>query len=140
MQQILLHIDLIAKIENLERLIETVSTCARNQGFNPKRIGEIELTVEEAFVNICRYSYPEEPGKVEIKCKLDANRFIIEITHFGIPFDMKLLSSPNVTADIDQRKVGGLGVFLIKKFTDEVNYHRENDRNILNLIVNKDEE
>jgi serine/threonine-protein kinase RsbW len=48
------------------------------------------------------------------------------------------LSDPDVTADVDERKIGGLGVFLIKKLKDEVRYRRENNRNILNLTIKKD--
>jgi serine/threonine-protein kinase RsbW len=138
--QILFSINLPAKLENLERLIQSVSVCARAQGFDQKRISGIELATEEAFVNICNYSYPEKPGEVEINCKLDNSHFIIEMIDFGIPFDMTSLSVPDTSDDIGERKIGGLGVFLIKKVMDEVRYHRENERNILNLIVKKGKE
>jgi len=51
---------------------------------------------------------------------------------------MSSLSDPDVTADVDHRKIGGLGVFLIKKLKDEVRYRRENNQNILNLTIKKD--
>jgi len=51
---------------------------------------------------------------------------------------MTSLPDPDLTADIDERKMGGLGVFFIKKLTDEVRYRREHDRNILNLIIKKE--
>ncbi len=134
----LLSIKFPAKLENLGRFMESVSNCARRQGFDQKKIHEIELSTEEALVNICSYSYPETPGDVEINCKIENDRFIIEIIDAGIPFDMTSLPDPDLTADIDERKMGGLGVFFIKKLMDEVRYRRENDRNILNLIVKKE--
>ena len=73
-----------------------------------------------------------------INCNANDNHFIIEIIDSGIPFDMSSLSDPDVTADVDHRKIGGLGVFLIKKLKDEVRYRRENNQNILNLIIKKD--
>jgi len=135
--KILFSINLPAKLENLERLIQSVSTSARAQGFEQKRISEIELATEEAFVNICNYSYPEKTGEVEISYKLDDGHFIIEMIDSGIPFDITSLSVPDTSGDIDKRKIGGLGVLLIKKMMDEVRYRRENERNILNLIIKK---
>ena len=138
--RLLLALTQPAKLESLEGLIRSISDCARAQGFDKKRISEIELATEEALVNIFKYSYPGKPGEVEIICKLDENRFIIEIIDFGIPFDVTSWPDPDITADRDERKIGGLGVFLIKKMVDEVRYRRENNRNILDLIVKKEEE
>jgi len=133
--QTLLKIKLPARIEHLERYRTVVSECAKEQGVAQERIFEIELAIEEAFVNICNYSYPEKPGDVEINCKIDDSHFTIEMIDSGIPFDVTLLPDPNLTANIDERKIGGLGVFLIKRMMDEVRYHRENDQNILDLII-----
>ena len=85
---VLLTIALPAKLENLERLMESVSKCARTQGFDQKKVNKIELAIEEVLVNIFNYSYPEKPGEVEINCKMENGRFIIEIIDSGIPFDM----------------------------------------------------
>ena len=133
----LLRIKLPAQLGNLERLVKSVSDCAEAQGFDEKRMREIELATEEAIVNICHYSYPGEPGDVEIECKLEEGRFIIEIKDSGIPFDMTSFSAPDITADVTERKIGGLGIFLIKKVMNEVRYRRENNQNILDLIVLK---
>jgi anti-sigma regulatory factor (Ser/Thr protein kinase) len=64
-------------------------------------------------------------------------RLIIEITDFGIPFNPLLQEAPQVTDDISERKVGGLGVYFIKTVMDEVYYRREGDKNILTLVVYK---
>jgi len=138
----LFTVALPAKLENLERMVKSVSDCAREQGFDQKRTLEIELAAEEALVNIIHYSYPEKPGpgtvhQVEIICCADEDRFIIELIDSGIAFDMTSLSDPDVDAKRDERKIGGLGVFLIKKMVDEVKYRREKDRNILDLIIVK---
>ena len=138
--RILLTINLPAKLENLERWMNAVSECARKQGFDQKKTSKIELALEEALVNICKYSYPEEPGNAEVSCKQDNSRFIIEIVDSGIPFDMTSLPSPDITSGVEQRKIGGLGIFLIKKMVDEVDYRREGNFNILNLTVNRDDD
>ena len=134
----LLSMKFPAKLENLGRFMESVSECARAQGFDQKKISEIELATEEVLVNICNYSYPEKPGDVEINCKMENGRFIIEIIDSGIPFDITSSVDPDIISDIAKRKIGGLGVFLIKKLMDEVRYRREGGLNILNLMVKKE--
>ncbi len=137
---ILLDIKLPAKLENLRRWVEAVSECARKQGFDQKKIGKIQLAVEEALVNICKYSYPDEPGIAEVSCKQENSRFIIEIIDSGIPFDITSLPAPDLPPSIEKRKIGGLGVFLIKKMVDEVKYCREKNFNILKLTIKRGEE
>jgi serine/threonine-protein kinase RsbW len=129
-----------ARLENLERLTNSVSDCAGAQGFDRHRINKIELAAEEAWVNICSYAYPEQSGDVEIICRVEGNDFIIEFIDDGIPFDISSVPDPDVTADTNTRKIGGLGILLIKKMADEVRYRRENGRNILELIFKKVEE
>jgi anti-sigma regulatory factor (Ser/Thr protein kinase) len=126
-----------AKMENLGRLIESVSSCAKAQGFEKEKISKIELAAEEALVNIIHYAYPERPGDVEMICQGDRGRLIVEIIDSGIPFDFTTMPDPDVTAGIEEREPGGLGIFFIKKMMDEVRYRRENDRNILTLIIQK---
>jgi anti-sigma regulatory factor (Ser/Thr protein kinase) len=138
--RLLLNIKLPAKLENLGSWMEAVSECAKEQGFDQKKIGKIELALEEALVNICKYSYPDDPGDAEVNCKQDNGRFIIEIVDSGIPFDMTSLPAPDVTSSIEKRKIGGLGIFLIKKMVDEVRYRREGNFNILKLTIKRDEE
>jgi serine/threonine-protein kinase RsbW len=136
--KILLKLKLTARVENLQRLVESVSNCARAQDFDQKKIQEIELAVEEALVNIFNYAYPDAPGEVEVNCRADHDHFLIEIIDSGIPFDMTLLPDPNLTANVDDREIGGLGIFLIKKMVDEVKYCREAGRNILSLTMKRD--
>ena len=115
-------------------MIEFVSDFANEKGFSEKRIKEIELAAEEALVNVFNYAYPEEPGEVAVICKLEDNsRFTVEISDSGVPFNVLSLPDPDLTSKVPERKIGGLGVFFIRKMTDEVRYRRVGDSNILIL-------
>jgi anti-sigma regulatory factor (Ser/Thr protein kinase) len=93
------------------------------------------VATEEVLVNICSYAYQDQVGEVKITCLLDdESRFIIEFEDTGIPFDVHRLDAPDLTDDIDERQVGGLGVFIIKELMDEVKYRREDNKNILRLV------
>ena len=132
-------IRLPANIENLTKLIRVVSDFAKRKGFTQKRIREIELATEEALVNIISYAYPDEnTGEVEIRCKMANNtELIIEILDTGVPFDIESYSEPELTANLADRHIGGLGIFLIRKMVDEFHYCRDGKSNILTLVIHK---
>ena len=112
-----------------------VSKCSEDLGLHSEKITDIGVATEEALVNICNYAYQGKTGEVKVSCILDdENRFIVEIEDRGIPFDVKVLDDPDLTPDIIERKVGGLGVFIIKELMDDVQYRREGDKNILRII------
>ena len=128
-----------AKLESLEGFIHFVTRSSRDAGFSDKRVQEIELAVEEALVNIINYAYRDrEDGEVEITCGLDGEgRYIVEIRDSGVPFDVTAQSDPDLNPNIAERKIGGLGIFLIRKMADEMQYKREGEQNVLTLVILK---
>lgn len=118
-------------MENLVRLASFISECARDLGVTPERAGELQVVLEEAFVNICRYAYAEGPGNVEVNCLSEGGNTVIEIIDSGIPFDITAQELPDITADVHERKIGGMGCLLIRKLVDRVIYRRVGDKNIL---------
>jgi anti-sigma regulatory factor (Ser/Thr protein kinase) len=132
-------IKLPAMIAHLEKLLGFVSEHAKEQGFTSDMLKKMELASEEALVNVFKYAYPDKhDGEVEVSCGLDDDtRFVIEITDSGTPFNPLSLSEPNLTEDVSERPIGGLGIHLIKKMMDEVEYRREGEKNILTLIITK---
>jgi len=134
----MLKIKLPARLEHLERLIEFVSEFLEYSGLTQKKIREIELATEEALVNIFNYAYPEGAGDVKVSCRQDDDtRLVLEIADNGIPFDSLSLPDPDLAPDIPDRKIGGLGILLIRKMVDEVRYRRDGESNILTFIIHK---
>jgi len=130
-----------ARLESLYDALSFVSSCARSQGFGPERIGEIEIALEEVLVNIFKYAYEgKEKEEVEISCGEDDGNFMIEIADSGIPFNMVAATDPDLTAGIEERPIGGLGIFFVKQLMSEVRYRREGGRNRLTLVVFKNRE
>ena len=131
----MVEISLPAKIENLEKVLQFVSAFAKKSGITTKRVRELELATEEAVFNIIKYAYPEDTGLVEVSCSVnDHDRVLVEIMDTGTPFNPLSRSKPNLTDDISDRKIGGLGIFFIREMMDKVKYRHENDKNILTLI------
>jgi serine/threonine-protein kinase RsbW len=129
-------IRLPARLDNLYPLLEFVTSCARRQGAGEARIRAIELAMEELLVNIFNYAYPDQPGDVEIVCRPDDDgRLLIEIADAGIPFNILTRDEPDLDAGIEERSVGGLGIFFIRQSVRDIRYRRESGRNILTLTV-----
>ena len=125
-----------AKLEYLHQCVSTVSICARQQGFDDNKIREIEISTEEALVNIFKYAYRDKCGDVRISCTLDLEAtFVIEIEDSGVPFDMLNVPDRPISFDDESSDSGGRGIFMIKTFTDNVMYRREGGKNILTLVV-----
>jgi serine/threonine-protein kinase RsbW len=113
-----------------------VVACATAAGVPPVRVSEIKLAVEEVLVNICRYAYDDATGEVEIRCtQAETPHLLIEFIDTGKPFNLLTLPPPDLTADVEQRQVGGLGIVLIRALVDQITYCRAGNRNVLRLGV-----
>jgi anti-sigma regulatory factor (Ser/Thr protein kinase) len=132
-------IRLPARIENFDRLMGWILGLLREKGFPEERIQEVELASEEALVNIIRHGFPgREPGDVAIRCTGEPDDSVeIEFSDDGVPFDPTSLAQPDLILPVEERPVGGLGVFLIRRLIDEVRYRREGGRNILTWMVHR---
>lgn len=124
-----------AEMAELTKIIDLVVERAEEAGIHPKRIMHIQLGVEEAVVNIMNYAYEVPPGEILVRTWSEGDNLTVEFVDNGVPFDPLSLEEPDLKADIAERNVGGLGVFLIRRVMDEVYYRRENNRNILGMVV-----
>ena len=133
-------IKLPSELDNLKRFSAFVLSCAQKHELSQKKIEKLMLAIEEALVNIFNYAYPDSGGNVELRCIEEGqDSLIIEIEDAGIPFNPLLMDSPDLNSDIEERKVGGLGIFLIKKLVDKLDYRREGDANILRIVMYKED-
>ena len=128
-----------AGMESLHPLMEAVLNCARRQNFAPGRLGELELVLEEVLVNIIRYAYPAADGEIEIACELVGEEDLrISVMDTGVPFNPLEKSDPDLDAAIEDRPIGGLGIYLVRQLANEVHYRREGEKNVLTLAMHRD--
>ena len=127
-----------AVLENLEPMIEFILDHAGKAGFSGEPASQLRLASEEALINVIRYAYPGGAGAVEVACgPADGGRgILIEISDSGIPFDPLSLPVPDTNLPLEQLKIGGLGIFMIRKIMDRVLYRRDGGRNVLTLTKN----
>lgn len=128
-----------ARLESLSAFIDGVSESAREKGVGEEIIGRIQLALEEALVNVFCHAYPESPGDVVVELRREGrHRLSIEITDWGTAFDLAGATAPDLSLGVEERKVGGLGIFLIRQMTDAMDQRRKGDSNILTLEVRTD--
>ncbi|HOW35084.1 MAG TPA: SpoIIE family protein phosphatase [Candidatus Omnitrophota bacterium] len=123
-----------AKLENLQKMLTFIKEGASRQGFVKDQINKIQIACEEALVNVINYAYPGKDGELAVTYVNQDNCFEIEIIDSGIPFDPLSLPEPDIHAPLEERKIGGLGIFMMRKIMDEVRYRRENGKNVLTLV------
>jgi serine/threonine-protein kinase RsbW len=127
------EIRVAAEVGKLPLICGFVAEWMEVSGCEPDQKNGVILAAEEAFVNICRYSYPESSGKVTVLCGQENNLFVLQFIDEGIPFDMFSFPAPELKLDIDKRSPGGLGIHFIRQLSHQLYYRRENGRNILKM-------
>lgn len=122
-----------AKVGLLNEAVAFVEAGMEGSGLTPNKQFAVNLALEEAFVNVCHHAYPDGNGEAELTCGLTENTFVLEISDSGVPFDLLSLPAPDLSTDVMERSIGGLGVHFIRTLTDSVSYRREKGRNILRM-------
>ena len=128
-------ITLPASLDRLQDVMAFVETHAEAAGVPAAKCSGLCLAVEEAFVNICNYAFDGGRGQVELICSVDPKAFALEITDAGPEFDPLSVAEPDLSVPLEQRQIGGLGIHFIRKFTDDADWRREDNKNILRLTI-----
>ncbi len=123
-------------MESLHELLKFIHDEAKKKGLSKDARHRIELVAEEALVNVIVHGYAQHKGQVEVRClKSDDSSLTIEIRDTGVSFNPLSLADPDLQPDLTSRKIGGMGVFLIRKMTDRLAYRREGNHNILTMTI-----
>ncbi|MEF2144052.1 MAG: ATP-binding protein [Desulfovibrionaceae bacterium] len=125
-----------AEMQSLETLLEFVSERAGALGLPPELDGKVRLVLEELLVNVISYAYPDGNGDVEIECGVSGrgaagHRFTVRLRDWGQAFDPLGKQTPDISAGVDERPIGGLGIMLAVEMSDHLAYAREGDVNML---------
>lgn len=124
-----------ALVENLQTVIDFATEQLEMRDCPMKASMQLELVIEEIFVNIANYAYHPEIGSATFCMEFEENPSAVHMTFIdgGKPYNPLEKDDPDTTLDIDERDVGGLGIFLVKKNVDEIAYEYADGKNILRM-------
>ncbi|MCR5292630.1 MAG: ATP-binding protein [Eubacterium sp.] len=127
-----------ANTDKLDEVIEFVDSHLEEYDCSMKTQMQIDIAVEEVFVNIAHYAYNTDIGKATIRVEISGDPIVIKITFLdnGTPYDPLAKEDPDVTLSAEDRKIGGLGIFMTKKSMDNIQYEYKNGQNILTIEKN----
>jgi anti-sigma regulatory factor (Ser/Thr protein kinase) len=133
MQNLEKEITVDSKLENIDTLTEFVEQALEPYNPSPKAVMQICVAIDELFSNVVRYS-----GSSKMKLILDVNGDVLTATltfiDEGVEYDPLAKKDPNVKLPAEDREIGGLGIFLVKKTMDGVEYKRDGQQNILKIV------
>ncbi len=122
-----------ATIENLSSVNEFVDCFLEENGCSVKIQMQIDLAVEEIYVNIANYAYGDSVGKAKISIENNDGEVTIVLSDCGVAYNPLEKADPDITASAEDRQIGGLGIFLTKKTMDAVSYEYKDGKNILTM-------
>ena len=122
---------LVPTLERLPEVMAFVDHILEQAQMPMKAVSQIDVAVEEIYVNIAHYS---GASIAVLSCDLQEDRVVLQFCDDGKPFDPTKRADPDINLPADEREIGGLGIFMVKKMMDEVSYEYLNGRNVLTVV------
>jgi len=121
-------------VKEVSKLTAFVEEVCEAMGFDGALTAQLTLAIEEAVVNVMKYAYPpQKRGDVTIEAQSNDLRLKFTIIDSGMPFDPTVRAEVDTTLSAEDRPIGGLGIHLVRKIMDSINYERVDSLNVLTL-------
>lgn len=132
MKQIQKRLVLLNDVQEIEKLALFMDEVGEELSLPSDLQFNLCLALEEAVTNVVLYAYPGQSGReIELEARSDARSLVFVLTDAGIAFDPTQVPDADVNLSLEERPIGGLGIFLIRKIMDEVSYQRMDGKNRL---------
>lgn len=130
-----------ATVENIGPVTEFVDAKLESLNCPMKAQAQLDIAIDELFSNIARYAYHPETGPATIRIEVTEKPLAVTLTFIdrGTPYDPLKKKDPDTTLSAEQRDVGGLGIFMVKKSMDDISYEYKDGQNILRIRKNMQE-
>ena len=122
-----------AEVDKLQDVLDFTDALLEENSCPMKAMMHIDIALEELFVNIANYAYPESKGEALIRVRVTPEYAEITLIDSGIPYDPLAKPDPDITLSAEKRKIGGLGIFMSKKLMDDIVYEYSDGKNILTI-------
>lgn len=129
------ELTIAATVENIEAVTAFVNQQLEELACPMKAQMQINIAIDELFSNIAHYSYNPEIGQATVRVEVMENPLAVSITFIdnGVPYDPLSKGDPDLTLSAEERQIGGLGTYMVKKSMDEITYEYKDGQNILSI-------
>lgn len=129
------ELTIAAKVENIEVVTDFVNQQLEALDCSMKAQMQIDIAIDELFGNIAHYAYNPEIGQATVRVEVIENPLAVTITFIdnGTPYDPLAKADPDTTLSAEERDIGGLGIYMVKKSMDEIAYEYKDGQNILTI-------
>ncbi len=129
------QLNLEARLDNLDRVLAHVEGALEAADCPMKTAMQVAIAVEEVYVNIAHYAYGGEAGPCSVGIDAADGQLTIRFEDSGRAYDPTVKEDPDITLSAEDRDIGGLGILMVKKIMDSVDYRRDGEKNV--LVLNK---
>lgn len=129
------QLTVVATVENIETVTDFVNEQLEAFDCPMKAQMQIDIAIDEIFGNIAHYAYNPDIGEATVNVEVTENPLAVIITFIdnGVPYNPLLQSDPDITQSAEERQIGGLGIYMVKKSMDEITYEYKDGHNILSV-------
>ena len=131
------ELTIAATVENIGTVTDFVNEHLESYDCPMKAQMQIDIAIDELFGNIAHYAYNPETGDATVRVEVveDPLSVIITFIDNGVPYDPLKNDDPDTTLSADEREIGGLGIFMVKKMTESMEYEYADGKNVLTLVI-----
>ncbi len=132
------ELTIAATIENISTVTDFVNEQLEALDCPMKAQMQIDIAIDELFGNIVHYAYSPDIGDASVRVEVVEDPLAVVITFIdkGVPYDPLAKADPNTTLSAEEREIGGLGIFMVKKSMDDITYEYKDGQNILKIKKN----
>ena len=129
------ELTIAATVENIETVTDFVNEQLEALDCPIKAQMQIDIAIDELFGNIAHYAYNPEIGKATVRVEVIEDPLAVTITFIdnGVPYDPLAKADPDTTLSAEERDIGGLGIYMVKKSMDDITYEYKDGQNILKI-------
>ena len=132
------ELNITATVENIEVVTDFVNEQLEAIDCPMKAQMQIDIAIDELFGNIAHYAYNPEVGDATVRVEVIEDPMAVVLTFIdnGVPYDPLAKADPDTTLSAEERQIGGLGIFMVKKSMDDIAYEYKDGQNILKIRKN----
>ena len=129
------ELTIAATVENIGTVTDFVNEQLEALDYPVKAQMQIDIAIDELFGNIAHYAYHPEVGNATVRVEVTEEPLAVMVTFIdgGMPYDPLTTADPDITLSAEERRIGGLGIYMVKKAMDEITYEYKDGKNILSI-------